>query len=73
MDVLNEIDDETIPDDLHQAFQKNKIAKANFEAFSSSAKKIILTWIQSAKRPETLARRIEATINAAAENRKAYP
>ncbi len=71
--TYDEIDNETIPVDLQKRFLKNKKAKINFEAFSSSTKKIILTWIQSAKRPETRANRIEATINAAAENRKVYP
>lgn len=72
-DALNEIDNETIPEDLEKAFKKNTEAKNNFEAFSSSAKKIILAWIQSAKRPETRAKRILATVNAAKENKKVFP
>jgi uncharacterized protein YdeI (YjbR/CyaY-like superfamily) len=71
-DALNEIDNEIIPDDLQASFNKNKIAQKNFEAFSSSAKKIILTWIQSAKRPETRSKRILATVNAALENKKVF-
>lgn len=72
-DTLNDIDNETIPEDLQKLFSKNKIAKLNFEAFSSSAKKVILYWIQSAKRPVTRANRISATIAAAAENKKVVP
>ncbi len=72
-DVLNEIDDETIPEDLQHSFQKNKLAKANFEAFSSSAKKMILSWILSAKRTETRAKRIELTVLSASQNKKAFP
>lgn len=72
-DALNEIDNETIPYDLQIAFKKNRIAQTHFESFSSSLKKIILYWIQSAKRPETRAKRILATINAAVENRKVFP
>jgi uncharacterized protein YdeI (YjbR/CyaY-like superfamily) len=72
-DTLNEIDNEIIPNDLEAAFKKNKIAKSNFEAFSSSSKKVILYWIKSAKRTETRANRISATIKAAAENKKVFP
>lgn len=72
-DALNDIDNETIPEDLEKAFKNNKSAKINFEAFSSSSKKIILSWIQSAKRPETRAKRILATVNAAEENKKIFP
>jgi uncharacterized protein YdeI (YjbR/CyaY-like superfamily) len=72
-DALNEIDNEIIPEDLEAALKKNKVAKSNFEAFSSSAKKVILYWIKSAKRPDTRANRIVETFNAAAENKKVYP
>lgn len=72
-DVLNEIEDKIIPADLLQLFDENKIAKSHFENFSSSSKKIILGWIQSAKRPETRAKRMLATIIAASENKKAFP
>jgi uncharacterized protein YdeI (YjbR/CyaY-like superfamily) len=60
-DALNEIDNEIIPEDLEAALKKNKVAKSNFEAFSSSAKKVILYWIKSAKRPDTRANRIVET------------
>lgn len=72
-EVLNEIDNETIPDDLQVSLQKNKLAKANFESFSSSAKKMILSWILSAKRSETRAKRIELTVLSALQNKKAFP
>jgi uncharacterized protein YdeI (YjbR/CyaY-like superfamily) len=72
-DALNEIDNEIIPEDLEAAFKKNKVAKSNFETFSSSSKKMILYWIQSAKRAETRANRIAATVNAAHENKKVLP
>jgi uncharacterized protein YdeI (YjbR/CyaY-like superfamily) len=71
--ALQEIDNEIIPDDLEAAFKKNKVAKTNFESFSSSAKKVILCWIQSAKRPETRANRIAPTVNSAGENKKVFP
>jgi uncharacterized protein YdeI (YjbR/CyaY-like superfamily) len=72
-DALNEVDLLTIPEDLATALKKNLLAKNNFEAFSISSKKVILTWIQSAKKAETRASRIAATILAATENKKAFP
>src|ERR671919_31891 len=46
-------------------------AKANYDAFPPSSKKIILSWIGSAKRPETRARRVEETVRLAAQNVRA--
>jgi uncharacterized protein YdeI (YjbR/CyaY-like superfamily) len=43
------------------------------EALSNSSKKIIVRWIEGAKRPETRKRRIEKTVNLATENKKPYP
>ena len=40
-----------VPDDLAAALATNADAKRFFEAFPPSSKKIILTWIASAKRP----------------------
>jgi uncharacterized protein YdeI (YjbR/CyaY-like superfamily) len=65
---LDAIEALTIPTDLQQALEFNQTAKANFAAFSNSAKKNILYWIESAKRPETRLKRIERTIDAAAQN-----
>ncbi|MBW4642103.1 MAG: YdeI/OmpD-associated family protein [Goleter apudmare HA4340-LM2] len=66
---LDAIEALTIPADLNLALAANEIAKRNFEAFSNSAKKNILFWIDSAKRPQTRLKRIEQTINSAAENK----
>lgn len=60
-----------IPDDLAKAFARNKKALQNFEAFSASAKRIILEWLASAKRHETRAARIAEIVSKAAENKKA--
>jgi len=70
-DALNNVD--VISDDLMKAFRKNKKAFTHFQQFAPSAQRLLLEWIYSAKRPETRARRIAATIAAAAENRKAFP
>jgi len=70
--ALNDVDKMIIPDDLQKEFSKNKKASENFTAFSPSAKKIILYWIQSAKKPETREKRISETVNSASQNKKAH-
>lgn len=60
-----------IPDDLTQALAANADADANFRAFSPSSQKVILWWIESAKRPETRTKRIQETVELAAQNIKA--
>jgi uncharacterized protein YdeI (YjbR/CyaY-like superfamily) len=57
--------------DLAAAFGKNRKAFTNFEAFPRSAKKFLLQWISSAKRPETRQRRISETVARAAKNLRA--
>jgi uncharacterized protein YdeI (YjbR/CyaY-like superfamily) len=60
-----------LPRDLAAALARERGATANYDAFPPSSKKIILTWIASAKRPETRARRIEETARLAAQNIRA--
>ena len=69
--ALDAIDSAIVPPDLKKAFAQNKIARQNFEAFPTSSRKIILEWIQNAKRPETRDKRIEQTVNLAAKNIRA--
>lgn len=71
-DHLTAVENEVIPDDLQKAFNRNKTAYKNFQAFSPSARKLILMWIHSAKRPETREKRIRETVEQAAENKKAH-
>ena len=66
--TLDTIEELIIPADLKQALVANETANQYFEAYSNSTKKNILFWIQSAKRPQTRLKRIEQTINAAAQN-----
>lgn len=70
-DALNDVDNIVLPPDLKAQFVKNKIALKNWEAFPRSAKRGILEWILSAKKPETRQRRIEQTVELAAQNIKA--
>ena len=60
-----------MPDDFEKALMKNKSGKQNFEAFSPSSKKIILSWIYGAKQPATRSKRILESVKLAAENIKA--
>lgn len=48
-----------IPADLQRALNKNKTARVSFEVLSYSRKKEYVEWIESAKKQETRARRIE--------------
>lgn len=69
--IYDEVEDLIIPPDLAAALQANEPAQGYFQAFSNSAKKGILWWIKSAKRPATREQRIEKTVRLAAENIKA--
>ncbi len=70
-DALNEVDQIVVPQDLLSEFVKNRSAATNFEAFPRSAKRGILEWILSAKRPETRQKRIEETGRLAKDNIRA--
>lgn len=59
------------PHDLEAALNASPAARANFDAFPPSSKKLILTWIATAKREETRRRRVEETVRLAARNVRA--
>ena len=69
--VLDEAEKMVIPEDLQNLLLKNKKAFENFHAFSPSAKKIMLTWIYTAKLPATRINRIKKVVALAAKNLKA--
>lgn len=69
--ALDAIEALVIPEDLRAAFAKNTKARANFENFPPSAKKVALTWIASAKRDETRRTRVAETVRLAAINIRA--
>lgn len=60
-----------LPEDLVQAFANEPQARLYFEAFPPSARRGILEWIFTAKRPETRAQRIAETVRLAAQNERA--
>ncbi|MGK3204580.1 YdeI/OmpD-associated family protein [Amycolatopsis sp. MEPSY49] len=70
-DALAEAQDGVIPDDLRAALDGDAVARACFEGFPPSSRRLILEWIAKAKRPETRKRRIERTVELARENRRA--
>ena len=69
-DALTDADNAIIPEDLQAAFEKNKIARDNFEKFTASVKRLTLEWIMDAKRPETRIQRVTKTIDMAERNQK---
>jgi uncharacterized protein YdeI (YjbR/CyaY-like superfamily) len=69
--ALDDVDNSIVPDDLQAALDRNKTAKEYFDSFPKSSKKIILEWIQSAKRAETRQKRISETVALAEKNQRA--
>ncbi|MDZ4794463.1 MAG: YdeI/OmpD-associated family protein [Bacteroidota bacterium] len=63
-------DKNELPDDLGKLLARNKKAKENFQQFSVSVRRQLLSWIDSAKRPETRAARIKQTVLMAGANKK---
>lgn len=68
---LDDVDALVVPDDLLAALARDEQAQRYFDAFPPSAKKMILYWIKSAKRPDTRRRRIADTVRLAAQNIRA--
>lgn len=69
--ALDAVEALEIPSDLAEALSKNERARGYFEAFPRSAKRAILQWIASAKKPETRTKRIEETVTKAEQNIRA--
>ena len=68
--LLDEVEDLTIPKDLEKAFRANKGAKKYFQACSKSRQKMMLQWVALAKQPETRARRIAEIAELAAAGKR---
>ena len=62
-----------VPDDLAQALRKNRKAKAGFDALDAQNRYAILHRLQTAKRPETRARRIEEFVAMLSQGRTIHP
>lgn len=59
------------PPDLARALDANPLARRNFDAFPPGVRKVILTWVTTAKRAGTRERRIADTVALAARNLRA--
>lgn len=70
-DALRKSDSLIEPEELKKQLDNTPAARANFDNFSPSSKKIILEWIYSAKRDETRIKRISQTVELAEKNIKA--
>ncbi len=68
--LLESSDRLEVPDDLAAALEAHPPAGASFAAFPPSARKMMLGWLATARRPETRARRIERIAEAAARNER---
>jgi uncharacterized protein YdeI (YjbR/CyaY-like superfamily) len=58
------------PEDLAAALDKNKAAKATFDAFPPGCKREYIDWINEAKREETRAKRLAQAIEWMAEGKR---
>jgi uncharacterized protein YdeI (YjbR/CyaY-like superfamily) len=69
--ALDDVENLAEPPALAAALDADPRARAHWDAFPRSAKRAILEWISTAKRPETTAKRIAETARLAAENVRA--
>lgn len=70
---LDDVDALVMPEDLARALEADPAAAAYVDSLSPSNRKLVLYWVGNAKREETRARRIAATLEAAREGRMPYP
>jgi uncharacterized protein YdeI (YjbR/CyaY-like superfamily) len=69
--ALDQAESLTVPPDFARALAAKPAAAKYFAAFPPGSRKIILTWITGAKRPETRTARIAETVKLAAKNLRA--
>ena len=66
--ALDAVESLKMPADFKAALDANRDAKANYDALTASGKKRYLHWINTAKRPDTRARRVEEALAKLARN-----
>ena len=71
--LMDDVEDLVVPPDLAVAFERHPGSREHWESWSPSARKMILTWIVLAKRPETRGVRVETTAEKAARGEKSQP
>ncbi len=69
--ALDDIENLVEPPDLTAALDAHPDARRHWDAFPPSAKKVLLGWIASAKRPATRERRVAETVAKAAVDERA--
>lgn len=69
--ALDAVEALEVPPDLARELDAHPDARKHWDAFPRSAKRGILEWISTARKPETRAKRIEETARLAAEGRRA--
>ena len=69
--ALDDVEDLVEPTELRELLDATPAARTNWDAFPRGPKRGILEWIQLAKQPETRARRIAETAEAAARGERA--
>lgn len=67
---MDDVENGVIPSALKLAFDKNPKAFNNYTAFAPSYQKSYLSWLHSAKRPETRDKRIKQIVELCAANKK---
>lgn len=70
--LLDDVEALVVPDDLAAAFDLHPGAREHWESFTRSAKRSILEWIVTAKRPETRRARIAETAEKAGRGERAH-
>jgi len=69
--ILDSVERLEVPEDLAAALGARPPAAANFDAFTPSARKVLLGWVATAQRPATRAMRVARIAEAAARNERA--
>lgn len=68
---LDDVEDLVVPSDLAAAFDQHPPSRERWDGFAPSARRALLLWIVSAKKPETRARRVAETATRAALGERA--
>ena len=71
--IFDQVEDLVEPDELRRALDNNAAARANWDQFPPSARKMMLWWVISATKDETRDRRIADIVSKAATGQRARP
>lgn len=72
-EILDEVEELTIPKDLEVAFNAQPGSRAYFLTLSKSVRKSMLQWLVLAKRPGTRQKRVAELVEAAGQKRRPKP